>query len=230
MSKSQQQIVEQPDLHVDSPSWGEANDRRGLAAVEIAIKFVKAHPIDTVLLISDFDAWAQHNGLLNVPFGAPKQSDAWQAHCQRRHQLKTKINRSGIHPRLAEMGSTPFSLDVVAPGTYEVRSPQTSAMHASVNKKVDTLIRHKRRQLQYLMQSADWSNIPVHERVVAETVYDDINDYADVVTMQGKALDRKFARIQSNIQRAIDRGEIKATPLIQRFVDGEGEEDSEKDE
>src|SRR5690349_4656093 len=91
------------DVSIDRP-WGKANPRRGAGHTDTALMFLRDHPVGETLTPEKFDEWAQRLGLLNVPTGAPKQSDAWLAHLQRRHQLRYNINKAATHPRM----DTPF--------------------------------------------------------------------------------------------------------------------------
>jgi hypothetical protein len=209
------------------PVWGEASSQRGLSHLQQAIEFVTDHPIGTRLSAADFDQWAQRHGLLNLPVNAPKNSDAWKAHLMRRHELRYRINRSGAHPRLREQNATPFSLDKVQTNLYEVRAPHASATLLGIPNKVASLVDTNRKKLSYLLQSADWDVLPPYERMVAESLYDDIDGFSDDVHSRCNRLDHKFSKLQARLKRAIDLGEIKPRNhgIQQLLTKAESEED-----
>jgi hypothetical protein len=189
--------------------WGEANPQRGVNYSEIAAAFVLEFPVGTEILIEDFDEWASKSGFLDVPTGARKNSGAWKAHIDNRHKLKTGINAAGPHPRM----DTPFVLDIVTEGkVWVVRSPH-EAMKRRDKKlsRLATLVNTNRRQLAYLMQSADWHALPAYERVFAESLYEDINqlwkEVQDKVTFYGE----KYSKLESRLRKSVAAGEI--TPL-----------------
>lgn len=189
-------------------AWGKANDRRGVGYTEVAVEFVKNHPIGTLLTTDEFDTWSHNRKLLMVPSkDAPKNSDAWLGHLQRRHIVRGRLNKAATHPRMTEMGSTPFVL-VAHAGGFEVRAPHTAIGKAELPRKFKTLVETKRKQLQYLMQSADWPALPPHERAVAETIHDDIDNFADDVNIAADRISRKLAKLEHRIQKGIDAGSI----------------------
>jgi hypothetical protein len=201
-------VTDQTDIETGEP-WGRASEKRGLSHLDIAMEFVKDFPIGVIISAADFDNWAQRHGLLNTPTNAPKRSDAWMAHLHRRHELRYRINRSGSHPRLTELGSTPFSMDTIGQGTYEIRAPQVAAAQTTLPKKIVSLTNNKRKQLAYLMESSDWPAIPPHERAMAESIYDDIENFGELVTLQANVISRKLVKLELKLKRAIELGDIK---------------------
>ena len=189
---------------VDKP-WGEANPRRGENHDMEAKMFVGAFPVGTVLTASAFDEWAHSKGLLNVPVGAKKKSDAWLAHLQRRHQLRYGINMAGSHPRM----ETRFVLEAIGQNVWEVRSPETAIAQNQIVKRIESLTQTRRKQLAFLMQSADWSAIPTYERIFAESLFDDIDSFGETVEQSARHLTNKFARLKHNLQVAVERGDIQ---------------------
>jgi hypothetical protein len=209
----------------DERPWGIANPKRGLRYHELALAFVKDHPIGTTLTVEEFDTWAQHRGELNVPTGAPKHSDAWKAHLQRRHELRNKLRTASCHPRMLESGSTPFSLDQITQGALEVRKPQDAIVHANIPKKIASLITTKRKQLDYVMQSADWEHIPPHLKERLETIHEDIDAFKENIDLHERHLSQKLVRLQLKLKREIEIGAI--TPVnhgLQQLLTDESEE------
>lgn len=195
----------------EGPAWGKANEKRGHNYHPLALQFLKEFPIGTVLSPEQFDSWAQHKGQLNVPEKAQKKSDAWLAHLQRRHQLRYNINKAGTHPRMYESGSIAFTIDGAGPGTWEVRAPHTAIGQHELPARIVSLTKTKRRQLAYLMQSADWSVLPPHERMIAEALYDDIDTFEKVVDLQSQQLTMKFEKLEGKIRRAMAQGQLQST-------------------
>jgi hypothetical protein len=209
----------------DEKPWGFANPRRGQRYHELALAFIKDHPIGTTLTVDEFDTWAQHRGELNVPVGAPKTSDAWKAHLQRRHELRNKLRTASTHSRMLESGSTPFSLDQVSQGALEVRKPQDAIIQGNIPKKIASLITTKRKQLAFVMQSADWEHIPPHLRERLESIYDDIDLFKESIDMHERQLSMKFAKVQSKIRRELEAGAI--TPVnhgLQQLLSDQSDE------
>lgn len=208
------------------PSWGEAGKTRGRANMQLAIDFVRDFPIGTRLDAADFDAWAERHGLLTVPPNyAAKDSDAWKAHLMRRHEQRYRINRGGSHPRLREEGSTPFSLDTITQGIYEVRAPHDAAAHSEIPSKVARFFDTKRKRLAYLMQSADWDVLPPYERILAEAIFDDIDGFRDDVQNNSTRITSKIAKLEGRIRKAIDVGQIKPqNGGIKQLLDASSEE------
>jgi hypothetical protein len=193
----------------DSKPWGEANDRRGKGHTDLAKVFVKDHPIGTALSADTLDEWMAQHGMLELPLPeAPKNSDAWMGHLQRRHIMRGRLNKAGTHPRMSEEGSMPFIITAIK-GGYEVRSPEIAASKAELPRKISRLTQTKRQQLAYLMQSADWSALPPHERSIAETIYDDIDAFTADIKTDADRISRKLAKLEHRIRLALEAGEIK---------------------
>jgi hypothetical protein len=196
-----------------SSEWGEASKIRGQSNMQMAMDFVTAFPVGTELNISEFDQWAHASGLLVVPSAdASKNSDAWKAHLQRRHELRYRINNAGSHPRLRDNGSTPFTLDKLpGGGMYAVRAPHAAVAMSEIPGKVASFLGTKRRKLGYLMQSEDWDNLPPYERIVAETIFDDIDRFRGLIEHQVRSLESKFSKLESRLRRAVGAGQITST-------------------
>ncbi len=188
-----------------SSPWGEANPRRGASHEVTAMAFVKSYPVGTVLTAEAFDEWAQTRGLLKIPVSTKKQSDAWLAHLQRRHQIRYNINLAGAHPRM----DVPFTIEAVGPGIWEVRSPEAAIARDRTTARIESLTNTRRKALAYLMQSADWTALPPYERIFAESLYDDINSFSENIEQAARQLNNKFARLEHNLKIAVERGDIQ---------------------
>lgn len=207
-----------------------ANDRRGTARyTELAIEFLSDFPIGTRNLeVEKIDRWFHEHGVLEqLPLtndsGDPlygRNSDAWLAHLQRRHQEIKKLNKSSAHPRLLDSGSQPFTLTPGPGGTYSVRSAYEAITGAELPKKVLSLTITKRKQLRYLMESADWSILPPWERAFAEAIDEDIDAFQNTIEAGANHLGNKLARLETKIRQSIASGEIKpANSGIQKFLE-----------
>lgn len=185
--------------------WGEANPRRGANHEIAALAFLRAFPVGTTLTAEAFDEWAQTKGLIKVPVSVKKKSDAWLAHLQRRHQLRYSINLAGSHPRM----ENPFVIEAVGQNIWEVRSPETAIARNQTTKRIESLTQTRRKQLAFLMQSADWSALPPYERIFAESLYDDINAFGETIEQSARQLNNKFQRLEHNLRVAVERGEIQ---------------------
>lgn len=191
--------------------WGKASDRRGIGYTEIAKEFLRDHPVGSVLSASAFDQWLADHELLIIPNpDLPKNSDGWLGHLQRRHIIRGRINNSATHPRMRDEGADAFIITATR-GGFEVRSPNVAAAKTELAKKVATLAETKRKQLAYLMQSADWPNIPPHERAVAEAIYDDIEAFAEDTRISADRISRKLAKLEHRVRQAMDAGHITST-------------------
>jgi hypothetical protein len=161
----------------ESP-WGEASEARGLAHLAEAIKFVAQFPIGTKLIADEFDLWAHTEGLLQLPFGQSKTSDAWKVHVQRRHKVREKINVSSLHPRLLHEGSTPFVIDWLGRDMFEVNSPERSSVVVNPYSKILQILETTKEQIARRFQAADFDAQPAHLRALAEQMFDDVDDVA----------------------------------------------------
>lgn len=217
----------------DEELWGRANDRRGIAYtgngvsyVEYATDFVRQFPIGTTLSTQQFDEWLQGRGLLRIPLpNVSKNSDAWLGHLQRRHQHREKINKAATHPRMWGRGSTPFIVAAYA-GGYEVQAPHAAAARSHAVDRIASLTVTKRRELAYLMQSADFTQLPPHERMRAEEVFQAIEEFAEDTKIGVERLHNKFSRLASRLRSSMDRGEMQSVDgSLKRLVDQRSDED-----
>ena len=149
-----------------------------------------------------------HGFLMIPPLDVPKNSDAWLGHLQRRHIFRGRLNTAASHPRLREMNAEPFIL-LATRGGYEVCSPQLAAVRAKVPSKIASLVGTKRKQLAYLLQSADWDNLPPHERAVAETIYDDIEQFSIETVSRADFISKKLGKLEHRLRTAVDAGSLR---------------------
>jgi hypothetical protein len=188
----------------------DANPRRGVKHERLAVAFARAFPIGTRLTNDDFDRWAEQQGHWTVPPpGTPKQSDAWQAHLQRRHQLKAGLNTSLAHPRMNGIpGIAACVINQVGMGIKEVQSVTESVIRSRLPRAVETLTSTHRRRLIHFQQSADWNTLPAYEKVRAEEVVANIDDYANRLDYETASLTNRINRLLASIQQAVDAGRL----------------------
>lgn len=209
-------------------SYGKARPNRGANHVDSALAFIREYPIGTPLSQDEFSEWAQRNGLLLIPVGYPKHSDAWKAYCQRRHELRYSINKAGAHPRMREDGSTPFVIEAVKLGYLEVRSPEVAISRNQITKSLVSLCETKKKNLGYLMQSADWDVLPPYEKMFAESLYDDIDMFQDSIALHTRSLERKFGQLESKLRKAVESGQLQPKNHgIKRLIAPESSDDDQ---
>lgn len=190
-----------------------ANPRRGLTASEIAVKFAKDFPVGTHsdptrISVEELDNWFCQNGLLVLPpEGVSKKSDAWLGHLQRRHQCLRDLNKASTHPRMRDYGVEPF---IAKPrgGMIIIRPPHEQIVQCDVARKLDTVLTTKRTQLRYLMESADWSVLPEHERAIAEELGGEVDLMEANLRNHIDHIRSKFDRLAHKISSAVKRKEI----------------------
>jgi hypothetical protein len=158
-----------------------------------------------------------------------KRSTVWLAHLQRRHQARSSLNKAASHSMMQPYGGA-YVMETLSQqhGTMIVRSVVSALMQAEAARQVESLAQTKRKQLGYLIQSADWNMLPPHERAFAEALYDDIDFFVEGVTSSGKHLERKFSGLQRRLldlvrtgQLQLANGAVKA--LIEPPADDAGE-------
>jgi hypothetical protein len=190
-----------------------------------AIQFVMDFQIGMTLTPFQFDEWARKYRLLNTPPDIPKQSDAWLAHLQRRHQLRYNINKEAL--RL----ESPYIIEAVGGKVWEVRTPATAISKNRIAHRVQTLTVTKRRQLRRLMASADWSMLPPHERTVAEALSDDIDLFAGATKYHAEALETKFIKLQLKLKHAVESGDVyPVNDGLKQLIEGNDSEPFDDDD
>lgn len=217
----------------EEEAWGKANDRRGTAYAgngvsyrDYAVAFAREFPIGTILTHQQFDEWLQRCGLLTIPpSDASKGSDAWMGHLQRRFQHRDKINKAATHPRMWERGSTPFVIAAYA-GGYEVQAPHTAATRSHIGDSIMSLLETKKKQIAYLMQSSDWTQLPPYERVMAQEIYEDLSEYSEDMKTGADRHNKKVTRLQTRLRASIERGEIQSVDgSLKRLVEHQSGDD-----
>ena len=189
-------------------AWGQASDRRGMGYADLAKKFLVSFPLNSKIHPDQFDAWLHQHGMLVLPpANSPKNSDAWLSHLQRRHIMKGRLNKAASHPRMASEGSTAFSIVAIG-GGLEVLASHLAVSKIELPNKLKTLAVTKRQQLAYLMQSADWSALPPHERAIGEEIYSDIDAFVEDTGTRADRISAKLARLEHRIGAMLASGEI----------------------
>jgi hypothetical protein len=174
--------------------------------------------VGSILSKDAFDNWLAERRLLELPpADAPKNSDAWLGHLQRRHQIRSKINNTAMHPRMTNEGSVPFRIDPVS-DFWEIRAPHVAAERHGTAARVASLATTKRQQLAYLMQSADWTALPVHERIFAQEIFVDISNFEEDIRISATRVQDKLDRLSRRLQAAIDSGEIHPRDGIRQLI------------
>lgn len=219
--------IENTAVAETTPAWGAANPIRGLNFHDIAIEFGRDYPIGAQLSVTTFDKWAathkyyQHE----VPENPDRSGDAWLAHLQRRHQLRFNINKAATHPRMRLSGANAYTVDNVSHLTLQVKSPEVALSTNNMVGKLQSLCVTKRKNLSYLMQSADWSQLPPHEQAVAESLYDDIDKFERDISSNASWLTEKFAKLEHKIRLAVESGKlVPQNGGIQKLLSGSHED------
>jgi hypothetical protein len=201
------------DLETESLNSKPANPKRGLKDHIIAVPFIREYPIGTTISAAQFDDWGERHGLFTVPRNVSKASIAWKAHLMDRHHLKMRLNRGGTHPRLMDEGLTPFSLDSIGQGVFEIRSPQIAIIQDELPHKLQSLLNTKHRRLTYLLQSVDRTQIPAWDQVRMETIVDAIEGLRDRVNAEVMRIDRQYQKLDQRIHRWMEAGETTKPAL-----------------
>jgi len=192
-----------------------ANKRRGAEYRDDAIEFAKQYPIGSTLTWDEFTQFSIDQGIIDVASlpteeeAADKQSNAWLAHLQRRHQVRTSLNKASAHPAMIPYGGA-FVIEPSGGGLV-VRSTAQAMAANDAPRRIASLATSKRQKLEYLIQSTDWSQLPAHERGLAEAVRRDIDDWVEVVNLQATQLERKFVDLGHHLNKLVAIGQVQAT-------------------
>jgi hypothetical protein len=190
-----------------------ANPRRGAGYRDAAIDFIQLYPVGSTLTWDEFAQFAIENDLLDIASlpteeeMADKQSNGWLAYLQRRHQARAKLNNACAHPALIPYGGA-FTVEA-SKGALVVRSTASALAESDAPQKIATLATTKRKKIEYLIQSTDWSLLPPHERALAESVRDDIDNFVALVDLQATQLQNKFTKLRHNISQLVKVGQVK---------------------
>lgn len=181
---------------------------------QAAKRFLAEYPIGALLKPEEFDEWARKHGLLNSPPpDVPRNSDIWLAHLQRRHQFRYHLNRVAMRPLVGnEEDRTPFVIEMAGGGTglLEVRTPAMAVSKNRIATRVSSLVVTKRRQLQQLLKSADWTALPPYEKIFAETLYRSIDRFAKRTLDDSNELNEQFQELAAKLRAAIEIGAVKS--------------------
>ena len=195
------------------PESKKENPRRGAAMRSAAIDFTKRWPIGSSLTWDEFTGWAVEHRLLDaIPSGEDmedKQSNAWLAHLQRRHQIRNNLNKASAHSELIPYGGA-FVVSAIG-GALVVRSTAAEIAEGEVPKRIRSLANTRRKKLEYLIQSTDWSQLPPHEQAIAEALRDDIDFFVRGIELGAESLETKFSKLRNRISGMIADGRVSPT-------------------
>lgn len=184
-----------------------SNWLRGREYNMAARAFVLSNPAGSILEPSTLDRALAELGMLVIPVeGTAKSDDAWMAHLQRRHIMVSRLNKAGTHPRMKD-GSVTFFIAAEG-GKYYVRAPHEHISQGALPAKIESLLITKRKELRYLMESSDWSVLPIHERVFAEALDDDIENFEAQVHQATFFLTKKFDKLRLKLTASVKDGSL----------------------
>ena len=185
-----------------------SNPIKGAKFRDHAVEFSKQWAIGSKLTWEEFSNWAQEQGLLDsVPEeGSDKQSDEWLAYLQRRHQVRMNINKAAEHSDMIGRGGA-YSV-VASGGALLVKSAASALATAKSADRIAQLATTKRKQLEHLYQSTDWSQIPSHEMAMAEGLMIDLTNWIEVINLQAKQHETKFSLLQGKIRKLVENGTL----------------------
>jgi hypothetical protein len=228
MSKNQSAI---PDFAIEKLSPGIGKRYR-----QAAKDFIIYYPIGSQLTWDEFTQFAVNYGLLDTALLPSqqdmqnKQSDAWLAHLQRRHQARAKINNSARHDVMNDYGGA-YTIEASG-GALIVRSTAVALAENTAAKKIKSLSSTKKNQLNRLMQSTDWDQLPPHEKGLAETISIDIDNFVARIVLESNQLEQKFRRVAHRLSSLVQTGQINAPNggITGLLTCGDEEEEDEEDE
>ncbi|MCP3471440.1 hypothetical protein NLM33_18865 [Bradyrhizobium sp. CCGUVB1N3] len=157
----------------------------------------------------EFDSWIESHKLIERPAGG-KRSAAWRSYLDQRNQLRVKINRSAVHPRMTEAGCQPYVIDWVGVG-YEVNTPERSAMIKSIFSQIASRIVTKKKQLARLYQAKDYESLSEVDRawMVVETINDLAESFAGQILQAERRLHRFSDRIHAEQINMLERPQAR---------------------
>lgn len=187
-----------------------ANLRRGASYRDAAIDFIKKWPLQSHLTWEEFCLWAYEEGLLEElpPKHADKKSKEWLAHLQLRHQAKTNLNKAASHPSMIPYGGA-FFIASSAGGLF-VRSTAQQMIEGGLTKSVGDLANTKRKQLEYLIQSTDWAQLPEPTRNTVEDLKDDLDNWIARVSLDAEHMENRLSKLKGRLDRMVKSGDVKA--------------------
>lgn len=196
-------------LNTDTPVKP-ANILRGAGYRDAAIDFIKKWPIQSHLTWDEFCGWAYQNGLLNElpPRDAEKGSKDWLAHLQLRHQARANLNKAAAHPSMIPYGGA-FIVAASAGGLF-VRSTAQQMVEGGLTDSVGKLANTKRKQLEYLIQSTDWAQLPMATRNTVEDLKDDLDNWIARVSLDAQHMEHRLSKLKGRLDRMVQTGEVIA--------------------
>jgi hypothetical protein len=195
-----------------NPILGPSNPAKGAKYRDVAVEFGKKFPIGTVLTMDEFDEFAISGGHIEPPASTEKRSDGWLAFLQRRHQFKTNINKAAVHTAMLDQhGAPPYFVAQIGMGKLEVVTPfkaATATGNSAVMYQLETLTKTKKRKLAHLIQSVDYTTLPVGEQVKVMMLADHISDFEGRINREIGDLDKKFHAVKSSIHHLLQSNQL----------------------
>jgi hypothetical protein len=189
-----------------------ANPRRGESYHAHALDFAAHFPVGSELTQDAFAGWARSRGLLNTlpPLNAPKDSDEWLAHLQRRHTIRVALNSAASHPRMQEGDKEPFFVHSIADNTLKVDRADASfnTFAGKVPGRQQSLFKRQKKQLRYLRESVDFDQLLPVVQLQVDQIAGMIDDFESEFDVKARNLSRRFETLQHNIQLQVERGEL----------------------
>lgn len=172
--------------------------------------------------VKDFDLWLERQGILTLPQMARHdgpsnedpwrpvagaQSDAWIAHTQRRYRQVQELNKATAHTRVIEMGLVPFVVSV-SHGRLTVRRTEQKVSLGDLPREVESILRTKRQKLDRLLNSSDFTVLPVSEQITVQSLMHSIQGYETLIFSASQNLRGHFELFRASLKRAVDGGDI----------------------
>jgi hypothetical protein len=123
---------------------------------------------------------------------------------------------AATHPRMNDMGCGAYHIAPQRGGWFKVQPPHESLADRALTVRIAKHLDTKRRQLEYLLQSQDWTQLPPYERVLAEELYAEIDALQQRFELDATILNGKYLRGSQKIQRAMqDKASHSQLPLLE---------------
>lgn len=153
-----------------------------------------------------------------------KSTPEWKAHVNERNALKQRLENASVHSDM-QSGPGAFSIRIHQAGHSLTLVPVMEALvENQATNKVTNLVLDHRMKLARLIQSADWSVLPAHERIFAEELFGAIDDYAASIRDGGFRLNNRFIRLKSRLDSSMRSGElVPANGALKALVYGDDE-------
>ena len=225
-----------------------SNPKKGRRHHSAARDFLKKYAIGDTLSWEEYCTWAKEHGLFegdippaeiqatqdDVPLydehGNPitvsnKQSDEWLAYLQRRHQARVNHNKAAEHDEMNTCGGA-YTIAPVDGNTVAIKSVRSVFLDNKAAEQIDRFIKTKRRKLAYLFQSTDWSQVKPYERLFAENLMEEIDEWGDEISNRQKKLEGRFNRLRLRLEQQVNAGEIVPTNhALEHFIKEDEDDD-----